>query len=118
MTGMLLALLPENFFPLLIVGIGFALIFGLMNRRSAFGFLGFIVLFLLLSPFVIALFDRLPVWFLLLIIVAVIFGTFRAALNLCFGKGATDQFVGQVMFAVFSMPFRLLRRLLAERRRL
>ena len=52
MTGMLLALLPENFFPLLIVGIGFALIFGLMNRRSAFGFLGFIVLFLLLSrPF-------------------------------------------------------------------
>jgi hypothetical protein len=117
MKGMLLAWLPESFFPLLIVGIGFALILGIISRQRAFGFIGFIVLFLLISPFVYALFDQLPVWLLLAIFVVVIFSAFRAILGFCFGKGATDQFVGQVMFAAFSMPFRLLGRLFQGRRR-
>jgi len=117
MKGMLLTWLPESLFALVLVGVGFALILGVISRQRAFGIVGSLVLFLLISPFIYALFDKLPVWMILAVFVVVILSAFRAILGFCFGKGSTDQFVGQVMFAAFSMPFRLLGRLFQRTRR-
>ena len=116
MGTLLLAFLPENFLLILLIFIGIALMFGIFSRQKAFGFIKIIVLFALLSPFLYAIFDQLPAWLLILILIGFIFSVARVLLGALFGKGATDQFMGQVMFALFAMPFRAIGAFLKRRR--
>jgi len=116
MGGLLLAFLPDNFLVILLIFVGIALIFGIFSRHKAFNFVKIIVIFALLSPFLYAIFDQLPAWLLILIMIGFIFSIARVLLNALFGKGATDQFVGQVMFALFAMPFRIIGNILRRRR--
>lgn len=116
MSTLFLALLPDNFLIIVLVIIGIALIFGILTRQRAFNLVGIVVIIALLSPFVYALFDNLPLWLLILLMFALILGMLRVMLNVLFGKGATDQFIGQTMFAVFALPFRLLGALFRRRR--
>lgn len=111
-----LAFLSESFLLILMVLVGIGLIVGIFSRQRAFGFIKIIVLFALLSPFLYAIFDQLPLWVLILIMVGLIFSIARFFLNALFGKGATDQFVGQVMYAVFTLPFRIMGNLIRGRR--
>lgn len=113
----ILAWMPEEAYPVILVFIGIALIIGLINRQKAFALVGLIILFALLGPFISRLFDSLPLWITLLLIVVLFLILARAVLNLLFGRRATDHFVGELMFAVFLMPFRFLAYMFRPRRR-
>ncbi|MBE0427247.1 MAG: hypothetical protein IBX72_11470 [Nitrospirae bacterium] len=116
MRTLLLAFLLDGFLPVLLIFVGLGLIFGIISRQRAINLVGIIVLFALLCPFVYALFDHLSLWLLLLITAGFIVCIGRVVLNAFFGKGATDHFVGQVMFAMFALPFRLLGAFFRRRR--
>ena len=117
MKPQILALLPDRTFILVIVFVAIALIIGLVTRRVAFSIIGTLILFALLGPFFDSLFDALPLWILLIMIVVFFLSIGRFIRGGLFGKGATDEFVGHFMWAVFSLPFRLIGRVLSRRRR-
>lgn len=117
MRTLLLALLPDDALILAIIAIGIGLIIGVFSRRAAFGYVGMIVLYALLAPFIDALFDILPLWLVLLILTIFLLGIARAGLNMLFGRRATDTFVGLLMWNFFALPFRFLGYLLGIRRR-
>jgi len=110
------AWLPQEAYPALIVLLAVGLIVGLITRQRAFALLGLIILLALLKPFISALFHSLPWSIALLLIIFFFFGITRAALNLLFGRRATDHFVGECMFAFFSLPFRMVAYLFRPRR--
>lgn len=108
MKELLFLLIPESALPLLIVLIGIALMLGMLSRATAFNILGLIILFALLMPFIDSIFDILPLWALLLIMIVFILSIIRGVLSIFFGKGATDQFIGMIMFALYILPFRII----------
>lgn len=107
MFELLLAFLPDQAYPVLITGIGLALILGIITRSAAFSILGTIILFALLSPFIDALFDMLPLWLLLLIMLWVGFTLFRFVIGGLFGREAAGHFMGRVLYDIFILPFRV-----------
>ena len=58
--SLLWALLPDEFMPLVIAGIGLAVILGFLRMRKAAALIGGICLLLISGPFFDALFDALP----------------------------------------------------------
>jgi len=100
--------LPDEAMPLVIVGIGLALILGLIRGRAALGLLGAVALILLSGPFMDALLDALPAWFLLLVLLVVAMVLFRGALSLLLGARAADEAVGSLTADVIRAGFRLL----------
>lgn len=111
----LLFWLPDEAAVFVIMGIGFALMVGLMSPGAAFRALGLLCLFLLLSPFIDALVDQLPTIWLIPIGILVVVGMFRMLANLVIGARAADHMVGnlaasavQGAFALLFLPFRLL----------
>ena len=118
----LLAWLPSEFMVLGIVLIGFGLMVGLISGRRAATLLGFIVLLLLLGPFVDSLldvlFDRAPWWLLLLLGIILLFSLLRAVSHFLIGRRAADHMVGslaadlvrfgfRMVFGLITLPFRL-----------
>jgi hypothetical protein len=77
---------------------------------------GVIILIAMLMPFIDSLFDSMPLWILVLLMIVFIFSLFRGLLNILFGKGATDNFVGHIMYGLFTLPFRCIRTLISRRR--
>lgn len=117
MFELLLAFLPDQAYPAIIAGLGLALILGIVSRSFVFSILGTIILFALLSPFIDALFDSLPLWLLLLIMLIVGFSLLRFVMSTLFGKEATGHILGALLITLFAMPFRLLGYLIRGRRR-
>ena len=117
MLELLLAFMPDEALPVIIVGLGFALILGIISRSVVFSILGTIILFALLSPFIDALFDSLPLWLLLLIMLIVGFTLLKFVMTTLFGKEATGHVLGQLLMAIFILPFRILGLLIRGRRR-
>lgn len=105
-------LLPDEFMPLAIAGIGLALILGIIGLRKAASLIGGICLLLITAPFFDALFDALP-GFLFLLMVPIFFVMVIGWLGRSvLGERAFGHMVGSlaadvVRFA-FLFPFRLL----------
>ncbi len=118
MKELLLLLLPDEALPLIIAGLGIALILGIINRRVVFNLLGIVILFSLLSPFIDSLFESLPLWLLLLLSLGFAFSILKLVLNTVFGKEATGNFLGRVLFEIFALPFRCIGLLFRWRRRI
>lgn len=116
MIELLWAFLPDEALPVIIVGLGLALIIGIISRSVVFSILGTIILFALLSPFIDALFDSLPLWLLLLSMLVVGFSLLKLMMNTLFGREATGHFLGELLFAIFAMPFRLFGHFIRGRR--
>lgn len=106
MQSLLLTFIPDEAFVVLIALLGLALILGILSRQVVFSILGTIILIALLSPFIEALFDSLPLWLVLTIAFIFILSIGRAILTLLFGKGATEHLVGSIIYSIFTMPFR------------
>jgi hypothetical protein len=115
----ILAFVPDEALALFIVLISLALITGIMNARRAFGLIGGIILFLILSPFIGSLVDALPGWLLLGLVLVLGLSMLRAVSNFLIGRGATNEMVGslaadlvrlgfRVIFFVLTLPFRAL----------
>jgi hypothetical protein len=116
MRGLLFTLLPDDALILVIVVVAIGLMIGIFSRRVAFWYLGMVILYVLLSPFIDSLFEILPLWLVLLILGFFILSISRLILNLLFGRRATDTFVGLLMWNLFALPFRFLGHLLRMRR--
>jgi len=101
-------LLPDEMLVLVIIGVGLALILGLIRGRAAMGLLGAVVLVLLAGPFIDALLDTLPGWMLFLLLLFVAVALFRRALSLLLGPRAADEAVGSLAADVIRAGFRLL----------
>ena len=121
MNSALWSLLPMSAMPLVIIGVGLALIVGIVKPRGAMAILGGLILTILLTPFFNALFDLLPWWLCLLLTVAFFLSILRAGVQLLLGPRATDHMVGalatdvvrMILRAVF-FPLRLLGRMIAR----
>lgn len=100
--------LPDEAMPLLIVAVGLALIVSLIRPRAAFGVILTIVLMLLAAPFVDLLFEALPWWLLLLLMLWAALYLFRTLLGLFIGDQATAEAVGSLAADVIRFGFRLL----------
>jgi hypothetical protein len=107
MTSLLLTFIPDQALILVIVAVGIGLMIGLVSRSAAFGIISFIVLYLLISPFIGALLDILPLWLLFLLMVFFVLSIGRTVLSSLFGRRATGHFVGHLMWFVFTLPFRI-----------
>jgi len=116
MIGLLLSFIPDSFLILVIVFAGFALMLRIISPGTAFRIIGVVILIAMLMPFVDSLFESLPLWILLLMIMVFALSLFRGLLNMIFGRGATDEFVGHLMYDLFMLPFRIIRNLLVRRR--
>jgi hypothetical protein len=111
----LLALLPDEFLPLLIAGIGLALILRILRVQAAMAIIGGILLSLLLGPFVEAILDFLPMWVSLLVLLFVGMSLLRGFLSLILGERAADHMVGSLaaelvkgLFSLLILPLRLI----------
>ena len=117
MMSLVLAFLPDSALILVIVFVAIALIIGIVNRKAAFGIIGTIILFALLSPFVGSLLDFLPLWLLIILMGIFFLSIGRLVLTRLFGKGVANIFLGNLVWAIVSFPFRLAGRALNRGRR-
>lgn len=109
---LLLFLIPDEMLPLLIMGIGFALIFRLVSVGWAIGFIASLVILHLLSPFIESLIgsfiDGLNVWVITLLMILLMFYCLRLVLTLPLGREGASIFLGRLMYDIFLLPFRVM----------
>lgn len=100
--------LPDDAMPLLLVGVGLALLLGFIRPRQALGLVLGIVLVLLAGPLLDALFQALPLWLLILVLVWLGLYLFRSLLAIFIGERAAAEAVGSLAADVIRFGFRLL----------
>jgi hypothetical protein len=100
--------LPDEALPLLIVGVGLALMLGLISGRAALGLLGLLLLFPLLTPLVEALLGELPPWISLVILALIALAILRGLAALLLGARAADTMVGNLAADLVRLVVRLL----------
>jgi hypothetical protein len=107
----LMALIPDEALILVPVGLAFMIMFQIISFSGAMTLLGSVLLVYLLAPFVSCLLDRFPDWVVYGLLLLLSFSLLRAMLQALVGRGATDHFVGNLLFALFMQPVRILGRL-------
>lgn len=116
-TGLLF--LPDEWLPVIIVGLGLALILGIVRAGWAFSFLAILLGTTLLSPFIDSLMNSLPTHLFILLFIIIGFYLFRLLLNLVLGKEGAGAFIGRLAYDLFLLPFKGLAgliRLILQRR--
>lgn len=107
---LVLFFIPDEMLPLLIMGIGFALIFRIVSVGWAFGFIASLVILHLLSPFIESLIggliDSMDPWLLTLLMILLTFYLLRLLLSLILGREGASSFLGRVAYDIFLLPFR------------
>lgn len=106
----LILFVPPEMAALLIAGSGMAMIFG--ARALAGSLFAFAIALVFLPVLLAPLFDALPAWLLIGLLIFFGLGLIRAMANILIGKNSTDHMVGilaadTVRFA-FIAPFRLI----------
>lgn len=118
MGTLLLSFLPDQAMILVIIAAAFGLMVGIVSRRALAGVIMFVVLSAILGPFIDAIMDTLPLWFLIVLMGFFILFIIQTLTKSLFGKGASDNFMGHMLWALFSAPFRIIGYLVGIRRRL
>jgi predicted MFS family arabinose efflux permease len=111
----MLSLLPECTWILVIVGVGFALMLQIISRQTAGRIIGTIVLLALLSPFVDSLFDTLPGWVSLLLLIGFCFSVGNWIIGALFGRHTASHLWALLLHDVILIPFRLVGHLFRRR---
>jgi hypothetical protein len=109
----LILFMPPELVIFMIVGAGMAMIVG--ARRLAATLMGVALAIIVLPVLLAPLFDALPGWLLVTLLVVLVLGMLRGLFELTLGKHSTDHMVGilaaDVVRAVILAPFRLVGRL-------
>jgi hypothetical protein len=100
--------LPDEALPLLIVGIGLAIILGLLRGRAALGLLVLLLLAPVLGAVVEPLLAQLPPWVTVLLLAFVGLAILRRLAALFLGPRAADTMVGALAADVVRLAVRLL----------
>jgi hypothetical protein len=110
-------LLPDSMLSLVIVIAGLGLMTGLLPRAAAFGLVGSVIAYVILTPFVPVLLDALPGWLTALLLLIMALSFLRAVLDALIGRRAAAHTVGilaadviRFFFRLLFWPFRLLLR--------
>ena len=104
----LLALLPESMWILVIVGLGIGVILQIVSIKTAASVIGMFVLIALLSPFIGSLISCLPLWLILLLLVAFAISTINLVMNGVFGGHTSSHFWAMLLHDVVALPFRFI----------
>jgi len=89
-------LLPDEAMPLVIVGIGLAMILGLIAGRAAMGLLAILLITPLFAPFIEAAIASLPPWLALLILASIVLAFLRGVASLFLGRAAAAHMTGSL----------------------
>lgn len=106
--GAIWMLLPDEALPLLILGVGFTMILGLLRGRAALGILLMLLLAPVLAPFVEALMGVLPPWISLIVLAVVGLSILRGLAALAIGTRAADTMVGSLAADLVRLAMRML----------
>lgn len=107
--GVLWMLLPDEVLPLIIVGVGLALILGLLSGRAALGLiLALVVLPPVLAPFVEGVLGDLPPWVSLVLLAFLGLAIIRGVVGLVLGQRAADTMVGSLAADLVRLVVRIL----------
>lgn len=85
--------IPDAALPLVVMGVGLALMVGILSGKRAFGILGMLALIILAEPFVGALLDLMPLWLLIPLMGVMVLGLLRTIL----GRRIFDEVVGHLL---------------------
>lgn len=102
-------LLPGSYLPLIILCGAIAIILGLVSVRAFLGFIGSLLLFSMLSPFIKSFINILPTWMFLLICVWLVFFVLRTILALLLGEHGSGAFMGHLFYDLVRSSFSLMR---------
>jgi len=107
-----LLLLPDEFIPVLILGICIAVMLGVFRVGSALAFISSIAIIYLLSPFaenlIMGLIDSLDLWILIVLMIFFGFYIMRLVLTPILGSEAVGVFIGHAFYDFVLLPFRIL----------
>lgn len=106
LRNLLLTVLPDGALPILFVFAGLALILGIGTRKAVFSFIGFLILLAVFTPFLDAIFNSLPWWVVVLFMAAFLIGLIKTVMHAVFGRAASAEFMGHLMYDVFLLPIR------------
>ncbi len=106
--GWIWMLVPDEALPLLVMGVGLALVLGLLNGRAALGLLGFLLLVPLLALFVETVLGELPPWVSLVLLAFLVLSLLRGLFALLLGSRAADTMVGSLAADLVRLVVRLL----------
>lgn len=102
MINALLFLVPEQAWVLVLVVAGILMILGF--RKMAWTLVGSIILLALLSPYIEALIDVLPLWLIGILIVIIGISFFRLIL----GRRIADNVISYLVYDLIRAPFRFI----------
>lgn len=116
--GVLWTLLPDEVLyaalPLIVVGLGLALMLGVIPVQTALGIFALVLLLPLMAPIVEALFGQLPVWVSLLFLAFFMLSIMRGLAALVLGSRAADTMTGalaadlvRLAVTILFFPFRV-----------
>jgi len=107
--GALWLLVPDEALPLIVVGIGVALILGFITGRGALMLiLALVLLPPLLGPFIEGVLGELPPWVSLLILAVLGLAILRGLVGLVLGQRAADTMVGSLAADLVRLVVKLL----------
>lgn len=111
----ILSCMSESAWILVIVGVGFALMFQIINRQAAGRIIGGIMLLAILGPFVASLFSALPGWISILILITLCISIGNWIIGALFGRRTASHLWALLLHDVILIPFRLVGFLLRRR---
>lgn len=92
---------------LLLVGIGLALIVGLVSHQRAGALVGGLLLLLVFGPVLASFLDHFPAWLLILIAAVVVYKIVHAVGGAVLGRGVSDHLLADLLRGLFLLPFRI-----------
>ena len=110
--GWILFLLPDEFLPLICVGVSLAVVLQIITIRRALTIIGAFVLLIIFSPFfesfIGSLLDLVPLWIVMTVVFVIGFILLRLVLEFVLGREA----IGHVVFSILAFSARMVFRFL------
>jgi hypothetical protein len=105
----LLGFMPDMLLPFVVMGLGLALILGLIDGSTLLTALGVVLVGMpLLAVVMPAVLDQVPGWALVLMLILGGLFVLRQLLTVLIGKEGAGVFLGHMLLGVVALPFRLL----------
>lgn len=106
--NLLWAFLPDEALPLLIVGVGLAMLLGILRGRAALGLLALLFLAPVMGAVGEALLAQLPPWFAWVLLAGLGLALLRGLATLLLGPRAADTMVGSLAADLVRLAVRML----------
>jgi len=104
----LLFFLPESTWILVIVGLGFAVMFQIIRIKTAFSVIAMFAFILILGPVIGEILSFLPLWGILLVLAVFSISMFNLVINGVFGRRTSSHFWAILLHNQLMLPFRFL----------